>query len=110
MDFEGPWGCKTDNPGHLELILTKLRDFESMAWNELQAPGRHTTVTCIPVESMCSQAQRRLQEIEMDDVADLWELHLGGRERIWGIRAEGFFEFVWWDPRHEVCPSRKKHT
>lgn len=33
-----------------------------------------------------------------------------GLERIWGHRWDHVFYPIWWDPKHEVCPSTKKHT
>ena len=35
---------------------------------------------------------------------------ISGPGRVWGIREEHVLDLLWWDPRHEVCPSPKKHT
>lgn len=111
IDLDGPWSCLGCEPGHLDLLLRKLRDFESMTWHELHRPGAHSTATPIPVDSLPAPAQRRLVEIGMDDIDGLEELHLGGLPRLWGIRAaDGWFVFLWWDATHNVCPSRKTHT
>jgi hypothetical protein len=81
-----------------------------MTWSELQRAGQHPPVTEIDIGAFDRDGQTRLGEIFEDDVASLWELHLGGLPRLWGIRDRDMYYFVWWDPNHLVCPSHKRHT
>jgi len=64
----------------------------------------------IPWENMCPDAQKRAQEMELDIFDGLWELRLGGTERLWGLLDAHCFYVVWWDPNHEVCPATKRNT
>jgi len=48
--------------------------------------------------------------LELDDTTELYELHISGLKRVWGLRHEPAFWPLWWDPEHTVCPSKKKHT
>jgi hypothetical protein len=54
--------------------------------------------------------RHRLTALQLDDVEDLWEFHLGGETRVWGIRRGAVCYLLWWDPGHEVWPSTKKGT
>ncbi|HMH92267.1 MAG TPA: hypothetical protein VK586_14425 [Streptosporangiaceae bacterium] len=37
-------------------------------------------------------------------------IRFAGEPRLYGFRDRNVFHVVWWDPRHEIWPSRKKHT
>jgi hypothetical protein len=93
----------------LDRILRRLRDFESMTWAEMQQ-GKHCPAKEIPVAHLAPEAQARLSEIGHDDVDSLWELHLAGKPRLWGIRAQAVFHVLWFDLDHAVCPSHLRHT
>jgi hypothetical protein len=109
VDLEGPWGCGPVDGAILGGILRRLRDFESMTWAEMQQ-GRRCAAKEIPVEHLSTEARARLVAIGHDDIDSLWELHLAGKPRLWGIRAQATFHLVWFDLDHEVCPSHLRHT
>lgn len=106
-DLAGRW-CWNEGNDALRKIVKKLGDFETMTWGELQRPGQHPTSTRIAIDRLDPLAQARLTEIDADDTDFLWELHLGGEPRLWGIRVLGDFFLLWWDPGHEVCPVTKR--
>jgi hypothetical protein len=87
-------------------VIGRLKHFETMTWSEIEGPKNHS-VSC---ESIVRDAQRRLQEINQDDVDELFSLRLSGKERVWSIRDGSVLKLLWWDPEHKVCPSEKKHT
>jgi len=62
------------------------------------------------VASIIKDAQKRLEELKLDDVDQLYSLRLNGRERLWGIRSNDKFSILWWDPEHQICPAPLKHT
>jgi len=93
----------------LDQILRKLPDFESMTWAEMQQ-GRHQPAKPIPIEHLCTRAKARLEEIGLDDFDALWELHVAGLPRLWGIRIQATFLLLWIDLDHAVCPSHLRHT
>lgn len=103
----GRW-CWTGHHGTTwEKITEFLGNAESQTWGELTKGGRHTTAKGIELDNFPQETQRRLKEFFRGDVPDmLWELHLGGKPRIWGTRQGALFEILWWDPNHEVCPSK----
>jgi len=77
-----------------------------MTWAEIHRSGSHA----IPIENLCSEAQKRLADIEQDDTDELYSFRVSGKERLWAVRLGQFARLLWWDPEHEVCPSHMRHT
>lgn len=106
VDLEGPWGWSRIAVSALDRVLKFMHGLETMRPTEIFG----TRSKFIALDAICPEAYKRLETLELDDRDGLWELRVSGRERIWGDRQEQIFYPVWWDPRHEVCPSKKKHT
>jgi hypothetical protein len=108
LDLKGPWGWKDFSGAvHATQLSEKATGWESMKEGEFFGPGGNKL---IPIGNLCAEAQRRLEELELDDHDGLWELRLSGKPRLWGLRSGHVFYPLWWDPKHTVCPSKKKHT
>ena len=107
VDLGGPW-CWTELDGAgLGEVLARLRALESMTWDEIDGPtGSHHVATA----KLSRDARNRLVEIRQDDAESLFSIRVTGERRVWGILDEHVLRMLWWDPRHEVCPSIKKHT
>lgn len=107
VDHHGPWPwCFTDEK--LQEVLVKLGGLEGRKVGEVF--GGPTKNKCIKVADLCADAQKRLRETRQDDLDEIWEFRIAGTERIWGTRSGALVDLIWWDPDHEVCPSKKKHT
>ena len=54
-------------------------------------------------------AQKHLMQrnIETDT---LISLRVTGKKRIWGVRDGSVLHLLWWDPQHEVYPTKPRHT
>jgi len=104
-----PYGWHKVDEFTLHDVREKLAHFERMTWNELlvKASKDHHR---IPISDICKKAQKRLQHLGQDDIDHLFSLRLSAKERIYGILENGVFRLLWWDPKHAVCPSIKKHT
>jgi hypothetical protein len=100
VDLEGRWGWSDVEVDHAEALVKRCAGWEGMREGELFGKGGNKY---IGLNSLCPEAQKRLQVIELDDHDRLWELRLSGKQRIWGIRREHVFYPVWWDPEHTVC-------
>jgi len=109
-DHEGPWCFHETANGDLCDVLAQLAQFESMKVGELFPgggyPGKDYNVEEIPT----SQAHERLDAIGLADMTKISVLRLGGQPRLYGFRDGNVFHVVWWDPQHEIWPSRLKHT
>jgi hypothetical protein len=107
-DHEGPYAWAEISAEHTKLIADTCRSWESMSANEVFAVAGNKPV---PFENLCPAAQARLHEIDLEEYnGQWWELRVTGERRIWGVRQRHVFYVVWWDPEHEVCPSKKRHT
>lgn len=108
LDKEGPWGWGSVPSDKIwGDIHLKMKDFESMTFDEIMRGGGSHFVSC---SDLSKEAKDRLEEISQDDLDELFSLRLGNKPRIWGVRIENIFKILWWDPNHEICPSHKKHT
>jgi hypothetical protein len=107
LESEGPWDwqCLDRNSFFFD-ILPKIQNFERMFWRDILNRNNHE----ISVSQISKEAQKRLAELNLDDVDTLVSLRLTGTQRIWGIRVENIFKVLWWDPQHQVYPSLLKHT
>lgn len=107
IDIDGPWGWNNiDKDYLLSKILKSIINFESMKWREILNRNNHE----IEKYRITKQAQKRLTELNMDDIESLVSLRIMGAVRIWGIRVHNCFKVLWWDPEHQVYPSKLKHT
>lgn len=106
MDMGGSWGWNNFQGSQIQVLLLRIFEFQKLTWQEL----RNTHSHLVDVVDLDSKAQKRLKEIKKDDLDQLFSLRLSGRERMWGIKDSNLLWLLWWDPRHEVCPSYKKHT
>lgn len=107
IDENSEWGWdKINCPYFLKQIWKTLRHFESMTWAEILGSKHHS----VDVSLIDKQAQKRLQELKYDDNEILVSFRIGGKQRIWGIRSGVDSYLLWWDPKHRIYPSPKKHT
>ncbi len=110
FDTGGPWGrerCERDGALWND-IFPKMRNYESMTWGEiLQDRKRNHSVN---VEQLLKEARKRLTDLKLDDIEELFRFRLTGEQRVWGIREREVFRILWWDPDHEICPSPLRNT
>jgi hypothetical protein len=92
--------------GDFDNLCDRLRSFETMTWDQIARSGSHF----VDVDALIGDAQRRLIELRLDDLDQLFSLRLSARTRLWGIVRDDVFDALWWDPQHQICPSEKKHT
>lgn len=116
LDHRDGWSWDIDGPT-MSKIVTFMTEMERLTWTEIKAQitggkqRRGPKHKPIPVQSLCPTAQRRLQELQLDDWEHLFRFRTGNMERLWGIVAdEGARVFypIWWDPDHRVCPSSER--
>ena len=107
IDHDGPWPFHGIEGTAHKRVLQKLGHIGASTFEELSGPSGNKA---IPIEHLCSDAQNRLRDLGLDDYDEVWEMRIGGKERVWGLRDASLMLLLWWDPEHEVCPSEKKHT
>lgn len=113
IDLEPNWSKKVSskNLEYYKRILDKLKSFEGSNWNELErqssGPKGKSKHHSVDVLNIIKEAQKRLKELHLDDIDQLFSLRLDGKSRVWGIRELGYLKILWFDPDHEMCPSTK---
>lgn len=107
-DHDGPWCFHAVDSNDLCRVLGQLANFESMTVAEAfgGSPGKDYNIEDIPN----TQARARLEVLRLADQTSISRFQLSGRERLYGFRLGNVFHVVWWDPRHEIWPTEKKHT
>ena len=108
-DLGGAFGWDSISDAHLRSVFKMLCEADKSAWEAMAGDGMGQ-IKSIPVGNLSSSAKRRLQEIQRDDEEWLHEIRLGSRPRMWGIRRQGIFHILWWDPNHRVCPAPLRNT
>lgn len=101
------WGWHNVDTEALRRLLTELLpSWERMTWMEIkqQAGGRGrrggTNHHPCPTDGFCRAAQRRLEDMRLDDLEALFSLRGQGQVRLYGILDRGVMRFVWYDPHH----------
>lgn len=90
-------------------VKTKLANFETMTWREILVDSRKQN-HLVDVNKLSADANRRLVVTQQDDIDQLLSLRLSGKQRVWGVLHQGACHLLWWDPKHQVCPSLPKNT
>ncbi len=104
MEQVGPFGWGVLQRDKILEIAGKLAEFEKLTWHEILVISKKRNHSVL-VSKLCSEARKRLAAILQDDIDEIVSLRLSGKERVWGIRQAGVFKVLWWDPKHQVCPS-----
>jgi hypothetical protein len=91
-------------------LMRTLAGFETMtmgeAFNGRGYPGKDYDIEDIPTR----EARDRLEAIGLAGMTKISVFRLSGEQRLYGFRCENVFHVVWWDPKHQIWPSAKKHT
>lgn len=115
-DYDGKWGFTTEvfRSEWCGKILQKLKNYESNKWTEIANPtsGRSsgTRNHHVVVSNLIKSAKKRLRELDLDDLDQLYSLRLEGKVRLYGVVHGHVFKIIWYDTNHEICPSKPRKT
>lgn len=100
-----PWQCTFK-------LLSKFRDrllaFEGKSFQEIEKES-DSSHAWTDTSKLNKKFQELLEQKKIDSEA-LWQLELGGKERLFGVRVLNIFKVIWLDKDHSVYPVKKKHT
>ena len=116
VDTSEPWGltakvlkkkwCSKNG------LLKALVDRETMTWAQIsnQSGGRKTGTNShhVSVSGLRKEARKFLKESSLDDLDEIYSLRLNSKERLYGIIQDYVFYILWYDPKHEIYPTKKK--
>ena len=114
-DFDhDKWGVNCSKNSGMADMLSSLKNFETMTWGTIltMTNGRkeNTRNHPISVSEIDKNAQKRLIELNLDDVDILYSLAIGNKRRIWGRIINRIFFILWLDEDHSIYHVEKKHT
>ncbi len=92
-------------------VLEKLMEYGDMTWDAISKQqhdkSRKTKHHYLDVGKLSSDALVRIKVRQFDeDVDEIYSFALQNLLRIIGFRHGAEFHIVWYDPRHEFCPSK----
>lgn len=95
-------------------VLDKIIDYSTMTWAEIKRQTHDNGKSkhhIISPEQLSKEARERLKAKQLDEFSDaMFSFALQNKLRIIGIRMGAQFLAIWYDPQHEFCPSKLKHT
>ena len=107
VDKNGPFAWTNLSDGkEFKQVIEKLSNLETMSEADQQLGGCHF----ISVEKLSKEAGARLTEIRLDDLDELYSIRLEARGRVFCVHRRQYMRVLWFDPDHEVCPSKPKNT
>ncbi len=121
VNGEWSWGETRDWTGNLwdQTILPFLEEYKNKMWSEIEREnaGGDKRHKAYEIDVICTEAQTRLIEIELDYLDEVFRFRLGNKPRFYGFRLQHVFFALWWDGEHKICPTdiqdrgktRKRH-
>lgn len=93
-------------------VLQKLMEYGDMTWDEIgrqqHDKSRKTKHHYLSVDGLSKEAMERIQAKHFDEETDtIYSFALQNLLRIIGLRQGAEFHIVWYDPKHEFCPSTR---
>ncbi|WP_189209036.1 hypothetical protein [Actinokineospora fastidiosa] len=107
IDLDGPWCLTKISQTDHRNLLSRIQSFETMtvreAFNHGEEPGKDYAIEDLPSKA----ARKRLEELTFDDRDHISRLRIGNLGRLYGFREGARFYALWWDPEHEIWPTKK---
>ena len=111
-DAGAPWATRRDGKPTTDGVFKNLGGIEGQRWGEIECAcgGRShgTNSHNIPITDMSKDAQKRANSIGLNET-ELFSLRLQGVVRLFGViePENGCFHVIWFDPAHQVCPTKR---
>mgnify|MGYP000062657397 CR=1 FL=1 len=96
----------------IKLVFEKLIDYGNMSWFEIikqtHDAKNKTKHHFLEYSSLSKEAIERIRIKKFEEHTDeIFSFALNNKVRIIGLRFNDEFHIVWYDPKHEFCPSSK---
>jgi len=88
----------------LRKIIQALQSYERLKWREVRCKDH-----CHPweLDELPTEFYRRLQERQIL-VDELFQISLGNKPRVLGVKEGKIFYLMWYDPDHKFWPTKAK--
>lgn len=97
---------------NVEKVFQKILEFSTMKWCELIPSDERKSRHHLLKNAVFSKiAESRIRALGLEEKTDsFYSFALDNVTRLIGIRNGAICQVVWYDAKHEFCPSPKKHT
>lgn len=105
VDLGGPWCLTTIAADEHRQLLEFMGNVETQTLSEL-IPDRLKRED-VAGASPNPEARKRAQDRYPDDHDFIHSLRVSGAIRLWGLLRDHEFAIIWWDPTHDVWPTKR---
>lgn len=105
FDKDKSWHDERYSEETFREVAHLLKNYSIRTWGQIEQDRQRDHA--VEISNLGKDAQKRLEELKLDDFGPLWRFRFSGLKRIWGIRIGRFFQVLWWDPQHKVCPINR---
>lgn len=103
------WGLDTLKK-EIENVLDCLRSYEDCTWQLIKTMTHgkkgKTKNHYVSRDGLTKKGRKRLNDIQNDDVEEVFSLRYNGLFRIIGLLRGDILYILWIDPNHEVCETK----
>jgi hypothetical protein len=82
-------------------VFEKLYEYEKWTWRDIEKSNNNTSCGLMLVEKLdvCDTVRGHLNMLQFEDEY-LYKIEINGKHRVWGIRRECVFYWLWNDREH----------
>lgn len=93
-------------------VMEKMLEYSTMTWADIRKQTHDRGKSkhhFLDGENLSPEAKERIKKMKLEQYSDMiFSFALQNKLRIVGIREHEHFHVLWYDPNHEICPSKKK--
>lgn len=95
-------------------VMEKMINYGNMTWADVKAQTHDKKKSknhLLSFEELSKDASNRFRAKHLEGYEDaIFSFALQNQLRVVGIRENEYFHVLWYDPHHEICPSKKSRT
>lgn len=107
-DRDGPFAWKVPD-SEAGSLLRKLEELGCLTWSEILVQNEKHNHPIATTE-ICKAARDRLVALAMDDVDEVISFRVNAKVRFFAVRHDHYALLLWWDPEHQVYPTKPRNT
>jgi hypothetical protein len=110
-DLEGTWSWRQNRQWSKQdwedIIKPSVDVLSNPTWADIYAQTTglgHRKHHDMEVSQICNEAQKRWQDIGLEEYDTVFRFRFSSNQRLWGYKIVHKFKIVWWDPYHKIYP------
>ena len=99
--------CNCESPVVLlKDVVKELQSYEGLNWQKIREKSIHNHPW--KLQELPGDLQKRLIELHLDYLSELYQLALDSNCRIWGFKDIATLFLIWYDPHHRGYKTKAK--